>query len=160
LGPSSALSEFTAAFADADDATLGTLVGRFRATMAGPWWMRLPAPSVVGLTGMPGWWGKEFFGPAADDGTLRGHNLLDSHGTLTPSLPMTARLGTSRQDGRAALLLTYPGDTPRPWRHVTDEVRALADGRLLGLSYDIVPGISTAVPFLLQADDAAGRPSA
>lgn len=156
----SSLTDISDAFRSAAEPALGILVGRFRASMAGPLWMRLPAPTVVRLTGMPGWWGKEFALPGADDETLHGHNLVEGHGTLTPSLPMTARLGASRLDARAALLLTYPADTPRPWRHVTDEVRGLGDGRLLGLSYDIVPGIPTGVPFLLEPDDAAQRPSA
>lgn len=100
---------------------------------------------------MPGWVGKEFAEADADDvETLTGHNLVDDHGIAEPSLPMTARVGTSRVDGRAALVLTYGSDAPWPWRNVTDEVRVVADGLLLGFSYNIVPGVVVGVPFLLH----------
>lgn len=100
---------------------------------------------------MPGWVGKEFAEADADDvETLTGHNLVDDHGIAEPSLPMTARVGTSRVDGRAALVLTYGSDAPWPWRNVTDEVRLVADGLLLGFSYNIVPGVVVGVPFLLH----------
>jgi hypothetical protein len=100
---------------------------------------------------MRGWMGKEFAAPSsADAPELAGHNLVDDHGIAEPSLPMTARLGTARLDGRAALVLTYAADAPFPWRNVVDEVRPIGDGRLLGLSYNIVPGVPVGVPFLLH----------
>jgi hypothetical protein len=99
---------------------------------------------------MPGWWGKEFMPATTSDGTVRGHNLRAAGGRVVPSLAMTGRVAASRVDGRPALVLAYDGDAPWPWRGVTDELRPVADGVLLGLSHDIVARVPVAVPFLLE----------
>ena len=56
----SPLGSLQQAFRLASEPTLTSLQGRFQATIAGPSWVRLPALLVVHVTGMPGWWGKEF----------------------------------------------------------------------------------------------------
>lgn len=151
LTASSSLRRLREAFRVAPEPSLLDFVGRHDATMAGPMWMRAPAPLFLRATGMPGWVGKEFGAPAsADAHELIGHNLVDDHGIAEPSLPMTARVGRSRLDDRAALVLTYESDAPWPWRAVTDEVRLLARGLALGFSFNIVPGIPLGVPFLLH----------
>lgn len=150
LRASSSLSRLGEAFRAAPEPALTDLVGRHRATMVGPFWMRRPAPLFLHATGMPGWVGKEF--PPPDDpsvGVLTGHNLVDDGGIAEPSLPMTARVAPSRIDGRAALVLTYSSDAPWPWRNVTDEVRVVGEG-MLGMSYGILPGVPLGVPFLLH----------
>lgn len=150
---SSSLGAVTAWFRTAAEPVLSDLVGRHRAQTVGPFWMRLPAPLFLAATGMPGWVGKEFAPPSSPDADeLSGHNLVDDHGIAEPSLPMTARLGTSRLDGRAALVLTYAAHAPFPWRNVVDEVRSIGEGRLLGISYDIIPRVPVGVPFLLHHD--------
>ncbi len=151
VSTASSLGALSAQFRAAAEPALGDLVGRHRAEMAGPFWMRLPAPLFLAVTGMPGWVGKEFASPDSPDADeLVGHNLIDDRGVAEPSLPMRARVATSRLDGRAAAVLTYAPDAPFPWRNVVDEVRPLADGRLLGISYNIVPGVPVGVPFLLH----------
>jgi len=151
VGTSSSLRVCAAAFRAAADPVLADLVGRHRAEMVGPFWMRRSAPLLLAATGMPGWMGKQFAAPSsADARELVGHNLVDDHGIAEPSLPMTARLGTSRLDDRSAIVLTYAPDAPFPWRNVVDEVRPVGDGRLLGLSYNIVPGVPVGAPFLLH----------
>jgi hypothetical protein len=149
VSASSSLGEVIAAFSAAGEPTLQHLAGRHRATRCGPLWMRGPAPLFLAATGMPGWWGKQFAAPAPGATTIDGHNLVRRDGDVVPSLPMSARLGASRVDGRPALLLTYPPDARRPWRHVTDEVRPTEHDVLLGLSFDILPQVPVAVPFLL-----------
>ena len=147
---SSSLRELTQAFRDASPPSLDLLVGVHQATRLGPFWMRRPASPFLAATGMPGWWGKEFMPATTDDGTLLGHNLREAGGRVVPSLPMTGRVAASRVDDRPALVLTYDGDARWPWRGVTDELRPVADGVLLGLSFDIVARVPVAVPFLLE----------
>jgi len=130
VGTSSSLRVCAAAFRAAADPVLADLVGRHRAEMVGPFWMRRSAPLLLAATGMPGWMGKQFAAPSsADARELVGHNLVDD---------------------RSAIVLTYAPDAPFPWRNVVDEVRPVGDGRLLGLSYNIVPGVPVGAPFLLH----------
>jgi len=141
----------TQLFSAAAEPLLDQLVGTHHATALGPWWVRRPAPLLLAATGMPGWWGKEFAPPSpSEPTTLAGHNLRESDGRVVPSLAMTARLGRSRVDSRPAVVLTYEPGAPWPWRGVTDEVRPLEDGLLLGLSFDIVAKVPIAAPFLLE----------
>lgn len=150
----SSIRDFTTAFRAAPEPTLDLLVGRHRAVLGGPAWLRHPAKAIMDLTGLPGWWGKEFSAPEDRPDTLRGHNIVAVDGELRPSLPMRARLGPSRVDGRTALLLTYPPQTPRfPWHATTDEVRQVGEGLLLGLSF-VVPYLPPGgTPFLLRPDE-------
>lgn len=148
---SSSLRELTAHFRAAAAPSLDLLVGRHQATRLGPFWMRRPAALFLVATGMPGWWGKEFMPATSADATLlRGHNLRESGGRVVPSLPMSARVAASRIDDRQSLVVTYERDAPWPWRGVTDELRPVEDGVLLGLSLDIVTRVPVAVPFLLE----------
>ena len=145
------LREVHAEYRAAGEPSLNLLVGTHRASRLGPFWMRRPATLFLAATGMPGWWGKEFRSPESPEATtLPGHNRREADGRVVPSLAMTGRLGASRVDGRRALVLTYEHDAPWPWRGVTDELRPLEDGVLLGLSFDIITGVPIAVPFLLE----------
>lgn len=153
----SPLGSLQQAFRLASEPTLTSLQGRFQATIAGPSWVRLPALLVVHVTGMPGWWGKEFAVDERGD-ALMGHNVVMAGDALYASLPMRAVLGCSRTDGRPALVLTYGSDAGWPWRRVTDEVRSLNDGTLIGLSFGLPlpPGGS---PFLLRPDSTGRAPT-
>lgn len=153
---SSSLGELTAAFRAAREPTPAELVGRFRAEAAGSWWMRVPAPVLLAATGMAGWVGKELV--VADADVLGCHNLVERDGRVEPSLPLSARIAPSRLDSRPALVLAYANDAPWPWRNVTDEVRSLGSGRLLGLSFGIMPGVPLAAPFLLSPWPADNTP--
>jgi hypothetical protein len=145
---SSSLGRLTSTFRAAPAPRQADLVGRFRGEAAGPWWVRVPAPILLGATGMPRWVGKEFIG-AGTEGGLRCHNLVERDEGVEPSLPMSARMAPSRLDSRPTLLLTYERDAPLPWRNVTDEVRSLGSGLLLGLSFGILPGVPLGAPFVL-----------
>ena len=128
---------------------LADLVGRHEAQFVGPWWLRLAAPPGVALFGLRGWFGKEFAAAPPDATTLAGVNLLRRDGTLVPTLPMRARLASSRVDGRPALVVGYPPDARWPWPRVVDELRLVADDAMLGLTFGPLVGLPGGAPFLL-----------
>ena len=57
--------------------------------------------------------------PTTRSQRLVGVNLLRSGGQIIDSIPMTAAVGSSRLDGRQALIISYPADAPFPWARVT-----------------------------------------
>ena len=102
----------------------------------------------MALAGLRDWWGKELsgFGPA--------HNLVRRRGELVRTLPMQLGLSTSRVDGKACAVLRYGAESPFPWPHVIDELRALNDGELLGMSVIDFPILRDhAFPFLLVREE-------
>lgn len=129
---------------------LADLVGRHEAQFVGPWWLRLAAPPGVALLGLRAWFGKEFAAPDEDSTALAGVNLLRRGGALVPTLPMRARLVPSRVDGRPALVVSYPPGARWPWPRVVDELRPVADGTMVGLTFGPVVGLPGGAPFLLR----------
>ncbi len=144
----SSLRTLRRAFQDAPSPTLALLVGFRPAEFAGPLWLRAFGPATMAATGMPGWAGKRFRASTGDE--LQGENLLRRRGVLVASIPMRARLEPATADGRAALVVRYPRQARWPWRRVRDELRPLADGRLLGLTYGLPGTPPGGVPFLLH----------
>lgn len=141
-------------FRAAAEPELGALVGRHQATFSG--WLRLGGPLSMSLTGMHGWWGKQFRpAPAAGGDTLEGENLVRRHGRLVESIPMSAQLGPSRVDGRTAILVEYPPDAPWPHNRVRDELRPLDDRTLLGLSFGLPLAPRGGAPFVVHRRDGA-----
>ncbi|MRJ75429.1 hypothetical protein GEV29_02670 [Aeromicrobium sp. SMF47] len=138
------------------DPRLADLSGTFEASYVGAP-LRTVAPRGLALVGLPRWFGKRFRPTDADAAHLTGVNLLrGADGTgLSETLPMTATVGPSLADGRPALLVTYPGDAPRPWRWVRDEFRPWDDDTLLGMTFVDVPGLRRApgTPFVLTRRD-------
>jgi hypothetical protein len=102
------------------------------------------------LTGMPGWWGKRFRAPLGGGDSLDGENVLLRGGRLVDSIPMRARIGSSRVDGRLALLITYPPDARWPHRRVNDELRPVDEDTLLGLSFGLPLAPRGGAPFILH----------
>jgi hypothetical protein len=146
--------ELRRTFCDAPAPELRALVGTHEAEFAG--WLRLGGPLAMRLTGMPGWWGKRFRGPAGDGISLEGENLLRRHGHLVEAIPMTARIEASRVDGRPAIVVTYPPDARWPHRRVTDELRPLGEHTLLGLSFGLPLAPRDGAPFILHRRDEDG----
>jgi hypothetical protein len=146
--PRGSVRSLQRAFRDAPAPELGALVGNHEARFAG--WLRVGGPLAMRLTGMPGWWGKRFRTPAGDDDLLEGENLLLRGGRLVESIPMRARIGSSRVDGRPALLISYPPDARWPHRRVNDELRPLDEGTLLGLSFGLPLAPRGGAPFILH----------
>jgi hypothetical protein len=110
----------------------------------------------MSLTGMHGWWGKQFRPRAGAGDALEGENLVRRRGRLVESIPMTARLAPSRVDGRTAIVIRYPPDARWPHRMVTDELRPLDDHTLLGLSFGLPLAPRAGAPFILQRREPAG----
>jgi hypothetical protein len=110
--------------------------GRYRAACAGP---------ALALTGLRGWWGKEFHA----DGTAV--NLLRRGGELVPRFPMIVVRAGSMIDRQDGLALHYRRGSPFPWMFVVDELRRLDDTALLGMTVPNAGGLRRlAFPFLLQ----------
>lgn len=124
--------------------------GFFRARFIGPAWLRVPAPLSVHLMGLPNWQGKRFLTP--DTAT----NRVIRNGQPQEYLRMTVLPGKSLVDGKDGLALHYlvqPDGTPSPapWRWVRDELRALDNDTLLGMTVIDQPLLRLlAFPFLLE----------
>lgn len=148
MDESGSLRSWRQQFQEAAEPDLAVVVGRHQARYLGPAWLRWGGPLGVALLGMPGWAGKRFSVPPEGTDVVRGCNLRRSGGRLVASLPMTARIEASVVDGRRAVVATYAADAPWPWRSVRDELRPVAAGALLGVSFGL-PVLSGGLPFLL-----------
>jgi hypothetical protein len=138
------------AFRRAPEPTLADLVGTHEGELVGPKWLRAALQRALAIGGMPGWCGKRFeAGPDEPDGVAVGVNLLRREGQLRDSIPMTARIGPSRVDGRPSLVISYPHDGPFVWALVVDELRPFGAGTLLGITFEI-PRVPLGIPFLLH----------
>jgi len=103
----------------------------------------------MGLTGFGGWMGKQFLGQG------RAVNLFQSGSGTAQRFPMTLARAASRIDGADTLMLNYPADARAPWCWVTDELRRMPDGRILGMTFVDAPLLRHMVfPFVLKADQA------
>ncbi len=123
------------------------LLGTHAATFVGPAMLRATAPRILGLLGLPRWYGKRFL--QTPDG-LQGVNLLHKDGAFREHLHMDAVVQPSRLDGVPALIVTYAADAPLPWRHIRDEFRALDANTLLGMTVLDRPGVRrVGAPFIV-----------
>jgi hypothetical protein len=125
--------------------TLPGALGRYRAVFTGSTLRRAIGAQVIGLLGFRGWWGKDL----CADGWVQ--NLFMVQGTLTRKFPTRMDPAVSKLDGGPALALTYPRTMRWPWPWVTDELRALDDDHLLGMSlFSQFPLTARPTPFILQ----------
>lgn len=155
------LRELRQAWGSLDQPRLSDLVGVFEASYVGAA-LQAVAPRGLALVGLPRWFGKSFVVSPDHPTTLDGLNLLrveDGPG-LTETLPMSATVGPSFGDHRAALIVTYPGDAPRPWRWVRDEFRPWSRDVLLGMTFVDLPGLRhrPGTPFVLSRTTVPLRP--
>ncbi len=119
--------------------------GRYRAAFVGPGWLRTAAGPALVLSGLGGWWGKEFY----EDGTAV--NIVMRAGKFSMRFPMRFVKTRSFIDGRDGLALHYQPGSPFPWPFVVDEIRQLDASTLLGMTMADVRGLrSLAFPFILQ----------
>jgi hypothetical protein len=142
------MSALRVAFRSAPDPTLDDLVGTHEGQFLGPRLLTVLLPAALGVLGMPGWYGKRFERVPGEPDRVLGVNLVRRTDQIRDSIPMSARLGPSRVDGRPALLITYP-EAPFPWAMVVDELRPLGDRALIALNFAI-PHISLGLPFVLR----------
>jgi hypothetical protein len=118
--------------------------GFYRAEFIGPWWLRFSGRPSVALSGLPGWQGKQFLSDATAT------NILLKKGQTRQALLMRCVNGVSQVDGRHGLALHYGTDAPRPWRWVRDEIRAVDEKRILGMTVINLPLLNRfSFPFLL-----------
>lgn len=132
-----------------------SLAGDHRASFVAP--LKRVAPSGLGLIGLPRWYGKRFvLDPSSEN--VAGTNLLRVKGTagdLQETMPMTVRDGLSLIDGQPAVVIDYAPGTRAPWPWVRDELRALPDGSLVGMTVVDLPVLRWlgGTPFLLHRSD-------
>ena len=121
--------------------------GFWKARFIGPLWLRLGGMPSCYLGGLWGWLGKKFL--TADSAT----NVLARGAGTIDALSMQARVQPSALDGGAVVALTYGASGPIPWRWVTDELRALDEHTLLGMTRLDLPLLRRFVfPFLLERE--------
>lgn len=125
------------------------LQGFYAGVPAGPWWFRLGSGPTMGLTGFGGWLGKQALGQG------KAVNLFKVTSGTEQRFPMTLGRRASHVDGQDTLVLNYPTDARMPWCWVTDELRAMPDGRILGMTFVDRPLIRHMVfPFVLTPPSA------
>lgn len=122
--------------------------GTYRAAFVGPGWLRSAAGPALQVSGLGGWWGKEFH----DDGTAI--NIVLRAGNFSTRFPMRFVRAGSFIDGKEGLALHYQPGNPFPWPFVVDEVRQMEGSALLGMTIANVRGLrGLAFPFILQKQD-------
>ncbi len=142
------LVEFREFFGSLAAPTPASLLGAYRAAFVGPGWVRFMAGPALALTGLGGWWGKEFLA----DGTAV--NLVVSDGKLVRRFPMELINAPSLIDRKPGLSLRYRTGSPFPWMFVVDELRRVDSSTLLGMTLVDVRGLrSTAFPFILKKSE-------
>ena len=141
------LGEYPALFATLEPIPETAVAGIYRAEFVGPGWLRAIAPPGLKILGLGGWWGKWL--QENGDGT----NIVFRHNQLEPYMPVTFAQRASLLDGKPCLAVLYPQESPFPWRHVTDELRVLDNGRYLGMTITDLPlARSMPLPFVLHAN--------
>lgn len=122
-----------------------SLRGNYRASFVGPVWLRISANPALVMSGLGGWWGKEFHA----DGTAI--NIVLRAGKFSTRFPMKFSKAKSFIDGKDGLALRYQPGNPFPWMYVVDELRQLDDKTTLGMTIPNVNGLRhLAFPFILQ----------
>jgi len=119
--------------------------GIYRASFVGPSWLRTSAKPALALSGLGGWWGKEFH----TDGTAV--NIVLRAGSLSTHFPMKLVKTESFIDGKKGLALHYQAGNPFPWMYIVDELRHIDDTNLLGMTIANLKGLrQLSFPFILQ----------
>jgi len=152
-----AIGELKALFASLPPPPASMRHGFFRADFIGPAWLRQIGRPSVEFSGLPGWQGKRFLNP--DDAT----NILKKGDAFVEALAMRMTAGTSRVDGRQGVALRYVPQgakpAPIPWRWVCDELRAVDENTMLGMTVVDLPVLRhLAFPFLLEREVLADGP--
>lgn len=142
------LGYFRALFASLPVPSADELRGTYRAAFVGPGWLRASAAPALAITGLGGWWGKEFH----LDGTAI--NIVARAGRFSTRFAMRVTPAGSFVDGKDGLSLRYQPGNPFPWAYVVDELRRLDAATLLGMTVaDAGPLRRLAFPFILQPAD-------
>jgi hypothetical protein len=140
------LFDFPRLFAVLSPPPAESLRGVYQGSFVGPGWLRRLAGPLLTVSGLGGWWGKDF-----DD---RGNaiNLVMRQGRLKRRFPMLLSPGLSLLDRQPGLALRYAPENPLPWPWIVDELRSLNPGMILGMSMLKAPALKwLALPFVLEA---------
>jgi hypothetical protein len=122
-----------------------SLRGVYRAAFVGPGWLRACAGPALALSGLGGWWGKEF----SPDGAAI--NIVLRAGKFSTRFPMKLVQAKSFLDGQDGLALHYQAGNPFPWTHIVDELRRIDEMTFLGMTLADASGLrGLAFPFILQ----------
>ena len=141
------LRKFRDLFASLSVPEAASIRGKYHAAFVGPAWLRTSAGPSLQITGLGGWWGKEFH----DDGTAI--NIVLRAGQFSTRFPMKFVNAKSFIDGRDGLALHYQPGNPFPWMFVVDEIRCMDESTLLGMTLANVSGLrGMAFPFILQKE--------
>jgi hypothetical protein len=139
------LRKFRDLFASLGVPEAASIRGKYSASFVGPSWLRISAGPALTISGLGGWWGKEFH----DDGTAI--NIILRAGQFSTRFPMKFVKARSFIDGRDGLALHYQLGNPFPWMFVVDEIRRMDGSTLLGMTIANVNGLrGLAFPFVLQ----------
>ena len=139
------LHKFRELFSASHSPERTSIYGRYRAAFVGPGWLRKAAGPALVVSGLGGWWGKEFY----QDGTAM--NIVTRAGEFSMRFPMRFMNARSFIDGKDGLALHYQPGNPFPWPFVVDEIRQLDASTLLGMTMADVRGLrGLAFPFILQ----------
>jgi len=142
------LFDFPGFFAGLEPPRRETLRGIFRGMFVGPSWVRRLAGPLLVVTGLGGWWGKDF------DSQGNAVNLVQRQGRMERRFPMLLVEGVSYIDHRPGLALHYAPENPLPWPWIVDELRSIRPDLLLGMTMvRLGPLKRLALPFILQQQD-------
>ena len=139
------LKQFRKLFISLPVPEIDSVRGIYRGAFVGPGWLRTSSGPTLSLSGLGGWWGKEF----SADGTAI--NIIFHAGKFSTRFPMKLVNARSFIDGRDGLALHYQAGNPFPWMYIVDELRRIDGTTLLGMTLTNVNGLrGTAFPFTLQ----------
>jgi hypothetical protein len=140
------LADFHRLFARLEPPQATSLSGISRGIFVGQAWLRSIWGPLLALTGLGGWWGKEF---EADGKAV---NLVLRRGKYERCFPMYPVQQVSYLDGKNGLALRYRSDNPFPWPIILDELRRIDSATVLGMTLvDVRPLRRMAFPFILQS---------
>lgn len=140
------LSKFPDFFTTLDPPDPTVLRGVYQGDFVGPGWLIRLAGPMLKITGLGGWWGKNF------DDQGNAINLVCRNGNFKRLFPMLLRSTISFVDGRPGLALHYAEHNPFPWPLIVDELRQIEPGLLLGMSIlKFKPLHRLALPFTLKS---------
>lgn len=140
------LFSFPKLFATLDVPVPDRLQGLYQGEFVGPGWVRGLAGPLLVLTGLGGWWGKDF-SPGG-----QAVNLVYKNERIERRFPMQLVPAVSYIDQKSGLALHYDRRNPFPWPWIVDELRSLGPDLLLGMTLvRFGPLRRLALPFTLAA---------
>ena len=139
------LFEFPEYFSSLATPRADALQGLYKGTFVGPAWLQRLAGSLLVITRMGKWLGKDI------DAGGRAINLVRTKEGIVQKLPMRLMEQDSLIDGKPGLALRYEASNPFPWPWIVDELRSIQHDLVLGMTItQIGPLVRLPLPFVLQ----------